>query len=73
MERIYGCEVKPYLGDHNSVDAEKHLKSADEPDDDDPDYTIEKFLFYDDFVMKLQVFEIIYSAYMMLDKLFKVG
>ena len=87
MERLYGCEVKPYLfEDSGNVDdgvIEDLLKideckdSTNSGDDDiapdEPDYTVEKYIFYDDFVRKLQVLNIVHTAFAMCEKLVKVG
>ena len=85
MERRYGCNVEPYLseGDGNVYDRdiEDQFKlqknnipiNSEDGAPNDPDYTIAKFTFYDDFVKKLQVMNIIYTACMMCKELFKVG
>ena len=84
MEKKYGCEVKPYLsGDKNKAydivveESQLYLKEEEtsnstQTSEDEPDYTIEKFIFYDDFVKKLQVLNIVHTACMMCQELLKV-
>ena len=82
MEKTYGCDVKPYLsGDKNKatvVEESKLYQKEEESSDptpnseDEHDYTIEKFIFYDDFVKKLQVLNIVHTAFMMCQELFEV-
>ena len=84
MEKKYGCEVKPYLsGDKNKAydivveESKLYLKEEEtsnsiQTSEDEHDYTIEKFIFYDDFVKKLQVLNIVHTACMMCQELLKV-
>lgn len=84
MEKIYGCEVKPYLsGDKNKAfdivieestlcQKEEENVNSNQNSEDESDYTIEKFLFYDEFVKKLQVLNIVHTACMMCQELLKV-
>ena len=87
MEKRYGCDIKPYvLGKENltqQVVAEElkdhlqdELNNSINPKnnyDDGPDYTIEHYIFYEDFVRDLQVLSIVHTAAEMCQELLKVG
>ena len=85
MVKHYGCKIKPYLvGDkNNDVNMESKVCVNDESisdsinsedkSDAEHDYTVEKFIFYDDFVKKLQIVNIIHTACMMCQELVGVG
>lgn len=83
MERRYGCQVDPYLSSNESNDynflaelefqVKEGIVNSSTTPEDKPDYTIERFLFYDDFVKKLQVLNIMHTASMMCQELFQVG
>lgn len=84
MEKRLGCTVEPYLsGDVSNiydyeideefkVEKTSNLTNSENEVSNDPDYTIEKFIFYDDFVKKLQVLNIIHSACMNCKELLEV-
>lgn len=76
MERHFGCKIEPYLsGDDRYVyDCEieeqfkveeiKYSTNSESEAPDDPDWTIEKFIFYEDFLKKLQILNIAYTCTM---------
>lgn len=75
MERKYGLEIKPYLPlsnikhqndvEDSKVDLNDELINKSINSEDETDDTIEKFLFYDDFVKQLQVLDAIHTAFTM--------
>ena len=80
MEKIYGCEIKPYLSGENYkacniVVEESNLYLKDEPTSnsgqkfEELDYTIEKYIFYDDFVKRFQLLNIFHTACLLLREL----
>lgn len=88
MEKQFGCEVQPYLfGDNRNDrdDMESKVQIGNKAignsakyetrseDLEERDYTIEKFIFYDDFMKKLQVLNIIHTACIMCQQILGVG
>ena len=79
-----GCsEIKPYLSDVDVRDQQVlEMFEAQEAsgkgeglklDPVEPDYTLEKFLFYDDFLKSLEVLAVIYSCCLKCQELMGVG
>ena len=85
MERLYGFEVKPYLLSAETsnawyCDIEEQLNNekTSVPANgrealDEPDYTIEKYIFYEEFVKKMQILDIVYTACTMPQEFPEVG
>ena len=78
MERQFGCEIKTYLSREDvDEDARFHLKNEENigsPDsEEEPDYTIEKFIFFEAFVKQLEVLDAMHTACMMCQELIEVS
>ena len=84
IERYQKYKIKPYLSEGTNSDPHDQCVAIEEGEDSDdvvedidykimPDYTIEKFFFYDEFMRSLELMSIIRTALAMHETIYKVS